>query len=104
MIGLALALVLIVAVATVGLRRWQRDRLKFRRPGASIFEAIAVDGFDEIDAVIAGQKCAWCDGRLSESGETSRSAGDRRYRIVRLVCHECERDVVLYFDVTRIFH
>ncbi len=104
MIGLPLTVAILAAVVAVGLRRWQRNRIKYKRPGSSIFEAIAVEGFDEIDAIIEGQKCAWCDSRLAESGETSRNVGDRRYRIVRLVCHECERDVVLFFDVTRIFH
>jgi len=92
------------AVLVVGLRRWQRDRLKYKRPGMSIFTAIVVGGFDEIDAVVQEQRCAWCQHHLAETGETSRNAGDRRYRIVRLLCHECERPLVLYFDVTRIFH
>lgn len=104
MIGLFMALALIAAITVVGMRRWQRNRIKYNRPGTSIFEAIAVDGFDEIDNVVEEQNCGWCDSRLSPSGETSRSVGDRRYRIVRLVCDECERQLVLYFDVTQVFH
>lgn len=104
MIGLFMSLAIIAAIAAVGYRRWQRDRLKFKRPGTSIFEAIVVDGFDAIDAVVQEQRCGWCESRLAESGETSRNVADRRYRVVRLVCHECEREVVLFFDVTQVFH
>ena len=49
MIGLPLTVAILAAVVAVGLRRWQRNRIKYKRPGSSIFEAIAVEGFDEID-------------------------------------------------------
>ncbi len=104
LISLFLGTAVLVAVIVVGARRWQRNRLKYARPGTSIFSAIRVVGFDEIDAFVQEQRCAWCNHHLSESGETSRNAGDRRYRIVHLVCNECERPVVLFFDVTAIFH
>jgi hypothetical protein len=38
------------------------------------------------------------------SGETSRTVGDRRFRVARLVCNECERAELMYFDVTAVFH
>lgn len=104
MITIAFSLAIIAAVIAVARKRWQRHRAQTRRPGSSIVEAIVVERFDEIDAVTQTQICAWCDHRLVESGETSRTAGNRRYRIVRLVCSECERAVVLFFDVTHIFH
>jgi hypothetical protein len=30
--------------------------------------------------------------------------GQRRYRVVRLVCPDCEREQLLHFDVTAVFH
>jgi len=104
MIGIAFTLAILAAIVAMARKRRLRRRAQYRRPGSSIHEAIPVTGFDEIDATTQGLTCAWCDHRLVESGETSRTAGDRRFRIVRLVCGECEREVVLYFDVTQVFH
>jgi hypothetical protein len=28
----------------------------------------------------------------------------RRFRVARLVCNRCERDELMYFDVTAVFH
>ena len=33
-----------------------------------------------------------------------RLIGERRFRITRLVCNECERDELMYFDVTAALH
>jgi hypothetical protein len=103
MIGVAMSLAVLAAVITVAVRRWQKLRDMRQRPGATIDRAIAVAGFDEIDAAIAGRVC-WCGGSFVESGETSRTIDTRRFRIVRLVCAECERDELMYFDVTAVFH
>ena len=43
-------------------------------------------------------------GNLRLGGATSRAVHDRRFRVVRLVCPECERDELVYFDVTAAFH
>lgn len=104
MITLLMGLAVIAAVAAVGLRRWQRARRLSRRPGASLLKPVIVQGFDEIDAAVEAQACAWCGGRLVNGGETSRNAGERRFRIVRAVCRQCERELAMYFDVTRVFH
>lgn len=103
MIGVLLGLAVMVAVAAVGFRRWQRSRAARQRPGATLQRAVPVTRFDEIDAVLDGRICR-CGAPLRVSGETSRLRGSRRFRIVRLLCHECERDEVVYFDVTRVFH
>ena len=103
MIGVFLALAVIAAVVAVGSRRWQRRRAQLKRPGATIHIPVVVDRFDEIDAAIMGQRC-WCSGSFHLAGETSRAIGERRYRVVRLVCNECERDQLMYFDVTAVFH
>ena len=103
MIGLILGVVVLLAVITVGVRRLRRTRAERRRPGATIHRPMAVQRFDEIDAAVQGHTC-WCGGTLLVSGETSRAIGDRRFRITRLVCNECERDQLMYFDVTAALH
>ncbi|HEX7410221.1 MAG TPA: hypothetical protein VF515_21580 [Candidatus Binatia bacterium] len=103
MIGLVLGLAVLVAVVSVGIRRWQRRRTEQRRPGATIHRPVAVSRFDEIDAALCGRSCR-CGGLLVVNGETSRAVGERRFRIVRLVCNQCERDELTYFDVTAVFH
>ena len=103
MIGLLLGLAVLAAVVSVGVRRWQRLRARRRRPGATIHRPVAVRRFDEIDAAVQGRPC-WCGGFFVVAGETSRAVGERRFRIVRLVCNECERDELIYFDVTAVFH
>ena len=102
MIQLALTVALLAAVVAVGAKRWQRTRAARRRPGATIHLPVAVSTFDEIDATVQGRRCR-CGGWLASSGETSRAVGDRRYRVVRLVCGECGRDELVYFDVTAVF-
>jgi hypothetical protein len=101
-IGLVLGIAVLAAVIAVGVRRFQRVRADRRRPGATIHLPVAVTSFDEIDAAVQGRTC-WCGGSLALAGETSRSIGARRFRIVRLVCTECERDQLMYFDVTAVF-
>jgi hypothetical protein len=102
-IGLLLGLAVIAAITTVGFRRWQRSRAARRRPGATLHRAVPVSRFDEIDATLYGRMCR-CGEFLMTAGETSRVVGARRFRMVRLVCRECEWDEVVYFDVTRVFH
>jgi len=103
MITLILGAAVLLAVVTVGVRRLQKSRAERRRPGATIHRPVSVQRFDEIDAFIRGRAC-WCGGTFFTSGETSRAIGERRFRIARLVCNECERDELVYFDVTAALH
>ncbi len=103
MIGLVLGITVLVAVIAVGIRRFRRLRSARHRPGATIHLPVTVSSFDEIDAAVQGRTC-WCGGALSVAGETSRALGERRFRIARLVCAECGRDELMYFDVTAVFH
>lgn len=102
MAGFLLGIAVVAALVAVAVRRVQRVRAMRRRPGATMERAVTVNRFDEIDLAVQGQQC-WCGGLLTVAGETSHSAGDRRYRIVRLVCNRCERDQHMYFDVTAAF-
>jgi len=102
-IGLLLGLAVLMAVIAAGARRWRKARAARRRPGATIHRPVAVSRFDEIDAAVQGRTC-WCGGIFVVTGETSRAIGERRFRVTRLVCNECERDELMYFDVTAVFH
>jgi hypothetical protein len=101
--GLLIGLAVLVAVIAAGVRRWRRTHAARRRPGATIHRPVTVRSFDEIDAALQGRPC-WCGGFFVLSGETSRAVGERRFRVARLVCNECERDELMYFDVTAVFH
>ncbi len=103
MISLLLGLAVLAAVIAVGVRRLQGMRAARRRPGATIHLPVPVSRFDEIDAALQGRTCR-CGETLVAAGETSRTVGDRRFRIVRMVCSACERDELMYFDVTAVFH
>lgn len=103
MISLLLGLAVLAAVIAVGVRRIQRARATRRRRGATIHRPVTVSRFDEIDAAIQDRVC-WCGGAFVEAGETSRLVRERRFRVVRLVCNQCERDELMYFDVTAVFH
>jgi len=102
-ISLIMGIVVLAAVIAVGVRKLQKARATRRRPGATIHLPVAVSRFDEIDDVLRGRRC-WCGGSCAVAGETSRAVGQRRFRVARLVCTECERDELLYFDVTAAFH
>jgi hypothetical protein len=101
---LLLGLAALAAVIAAGVRRWQKGHGWRRQPGATLRRAVAVRRFDEIDAALAGRTCWLCGGPTLVSGETSRSTDTRRLRVVRLVCTECERAELVYFDVTAAFH
>ena len=103
MIGLLLGIAVLAAVISVGIRRLQRNRAARARPGATIHRPVAVHRFDEIDDAVQGRAC-WCGGTFVIAGEASRVVGERRFRIARLVCNQCERDELMYFDVTEVFH
>jgi hypothetical protein len=107
MLGLVLGAVVVVAVAAVGVRRFGRARLRRAartRAGASPDLAIHVRSYADIDDHLAARWCAACGGYLERSGEGSRAAGDRRLRVARLACQECERVDEVFFDVTDVLH
>lgn len=73
------------------------------RPGASPERAIYARSFTEIDAHLRGRWC-FCGGFLERSGEGTREAGGRRFRVVRLSCQECETIDEVFFDTTDLLH
>jgi hypothetical protein len=103
MAGLLIGLAVIAAVVAVWWRRRSDTRAARRIPGATVNLPIAVRSFDEIDAALDTRRCD-CGELLTLSGETSRQTKHRRFRIVRLVCPDCEREYLVHFDVTAVFH
>jgi hypothetical protein len=103
MTGLAIGLAVLFAVVVLGYRRWQRARELARRPGATIDRAIPVSRFDDIEVEVFARRCA-CGTRVRAAGEGSQQQGERRYRVVHVVCPECEREDRVFFDVTQVFH
>lgn len=102
MTGLLLAAAALLAVATVGLRRWRRARLRraaLALPGATAENAIWIRSFAEMDEHLDRRWCH-CGGLLEPTGEGTREAGGRRYRIARLRCQECEEPTEVFFDTT----
>jgi len=104
--GLLFALVAMVA-AGVWIWRGVQARAEHRRlhegPGTTPEQAIPVSSFQDIDVVVARRECS-CGLGLRLTGEGSRQDGERRLRVTRLVCDECEEVFTLYFDLTEIRH
>ena len=106
MSGLLIGLAVIAAVLAVGRRRLDRARLRRAartRAGTSPTNVIAVRSFADIDDELARRWCH-CGGYLERTGEGSRQLGERRFRIARLACQECEAVDEVFFDTTDIVH
>jgi hypothetical protein len=103
MTGALIGAVVIAAVVAVWWRRFRQSQTERRQPGATISLPIVVRGFDEIDAELEDRRCR-CGAPLALMGETSRQLRQHRYRIVRMLCPECDREYQVYFDVTTVFH
>lgn len=106
MTGLLLGAVVLVAVAAVGRRRWHRARLRRaagERLGASPERAIAIRSYAEMERHLTRRWCG-CGGYLERAGEGTRDAGERRFRIARLRCQECEAVDEVFFDTTDVLH
>ena len=106
MTGILFALVAMVAAGVWiwrGARARAERRLLHEGPGTTPDQAIAVSSFEDIDLTVAGRACS-CGTGLRLTGEGSRQDGERRLRVTRMVCDECEEVFTLYFDLTEIRH
>lgn len=106
MLGLAITVALLLALAFSGRRLWLRRR--FARLLASVeggapHNAVRVDSFGDIDDEVRERRCP-CGGRYEVHGEGSREHGGRRLRVLRVECSSCERRGEMFFDVTELFH
>jgi hypothetical protein len=105
-ITLLLVAAIVAAVVSVGLRRRRRTRLRVAartRAGASPELAIHIRSYGEMDEHLGRRWCV-CGGYLERTGEGTRDAGDRRFRVARLTCQECERIDEVFFDTTDVLH
>ena len=106
MISLLLAAAVIVAVVALATRRLSlatRRRLVREGPGSSEEHSIAVRSFADMDASLDARVCP-CGGDYDRTGEGTREAGSRRYRVARLVCRTCGRGHEVFFDTTDVLH
>jgi hypothetical protein len=105
-ISLLLAAAVVVAVIAVARRRLRRRALRRaarERAGGTAGSAIAVRSFTEIDEHL-GRLWCHCGGYLERSGEGTRDADGRRFRIARLRCQECDEPTEMFFDTTDVLH
>ena len=105
-ITLLMTAAIVAAVIAVARRRLRRSALRRagqEREGATVDRAIAVRSFTEIDDHL-GRRWCHCGGYLERTGEGSRQLGERRFRIARLVCQECEAVDEVFFDTTDVVH
>jgi hypothetical protein len=105
-ISLLLAAAVIAAVVAVATRRLSlasRHRLVREGPGSSEERSISVRSFAEMDASLDARMCP-CGGHYDRTGEGTREAAGRRYRVARLVCGTCEQGLVVFFDTTDVLH
>ena len=105
-VTLLLVAAIVAAVVSMGARRWRRSRLQraaLTRAGASTDLAIHIRSYGEMDDHLRQRWCP-CGGYLERSGEGTRDAGGRRFRVARLTCQECERPDEVFFDTTDVLH
>jgi hypothetical protein len=96
---LALGLAVLAAVVVLGWRALRARRREAMNPGRSPETAILATDYGDIDAAARQQRCS-CGGSFTVRGEGSRES----LRIVRLECRRCERERVMYFDVSQVRH
>jgi hypothetical protein len=105
-ISLLLALAVIAAVVALGTRklsRAARRRIVREGPGSSPDRSIPIRSFADMDAVLDARECP-CGGHYERTGEGTRQAAGRRYRVARLVCRACEERQEVFFDTTDVLH
>ena len=91
---------LLVAIALLG-RAWRCRRVERAQPGRRPAQPMIITDYGEMDAAIGLQTCR-CGGRYDVRGEGPGSAPQQR--VAHLQCRRCERDIALYFDVSRVPH
>jgi hypothetical protein len=105
-LGLAIAVALIVALAASGYRlsrRIRRRRAMAELEGGSRASAFEIDAFSDIEDHLLRRECP-CGGLFASLGERSEPDGDRILRVVRVECRRCEERAEIWFDATRAYH
>lgn len=99
LLALAIAIVLVVVAVTM-LQQWRRER---SRPGRSPASAIPIENYADIDVAVRLHSCP-CGGRYAIRGEGPVTGTVRPLRTTHLECRRCNRERVLYFDLTDLKH
>lgn len=96
-------LAIVAALVGMAARRWREQRTPSQRSAGTIERAVVVGRFDEIDRALEGYRCRLCGDTATRVGEFSRTVGERRFRVCRVVCRNCGREERVHFDVTAAF-
>ncbi len=102
MTTLLFVVAIVAAIGAMGYKRYRkksRVRTAAQRLGASPDNAIYIRSFDEMDEHMRQRWCS-CGGFLETTGEGTREADGRRFRVARMECHECEETTEVFFDTT----
>jgi hypothetical protein len=97
-------LAIVAAVSALGLKRLRKARARRaadRAPGSSPEQAIPIRSFEEMDAALRRRRCL-CGAFFSLVGEGTREDGNRRLRVARLRCDDCEESREVFFDTTSL--
>lgn len=103
MINLLLTLAIVLVLAVVGVKLFQQWRAERARPGRSLASAIPIENYADIDVTVRLQSCP-CGGRYAIRGEGPVAGARRPLRTTHLECRRCNRERVLYFDLTDLKH
>jgi hypothetical protein len=104
MITILFVLAIVAAVAAVGRKRLRKSRarrLANQGPGSSPEHAIPIRSFEEMDAALRRRRCL-CGSFFSLAGEGTREDGQRRLRVARLTCDDCEESREIFFDTSAL--
>lgn len=99
--GSLLGIVALIAAVVIGVRLLRRRATERAQPGRSPERAIAIRDYGEMDFAVSTQTCV-CGGRFAIRGEGP-GAGPQ-LRVAHLECRRCEREAVVYFDVSQVLH
>jgi hypothetical protein len=103
MMNLLLSLAIVLVLAVCGVKLFQQWRLERARPGRSQASAIPIENYADIDVTVRLQSCP-CGGRYAIRGEGPVTGTARPLRTTHLECRRCNRERVLYFDLTNLKH
>jgi hypothetical protein len=103
MINLFLTLAIVAVLVVVAVRLLQQRRAERSRPGGSLASAIPIEDYADIDVTVRMQSCP-CGGRYAIRGEGPVAKTKRPLRTTHLECRRCNRERVLYFDLTALKH
>ncbi|OGQ80598.1 MAG: hypothetical protein A2289_21975 [Deltaproteobacteria bacterium RIFOXYA12_FULL_58_15] len=106
MLSLLFSLSFLLCLALLLWRWWMKKRrlaLRMSAPGMRRDNPVRVERFDDIDTTVSAVRCD-CGGRISATAEGSLAVGETSLRVVHAECGDCESNLTLYFDCSRLLH